>query len=347
MKNLIQLINLKQIINPAAFKNRFQLMKSYYFKRQNLHGAFPSLVHIELTNYCNLRCIMCPLSAMKRKKGAMNLKLFKKIITELSHSPVELVCLSFYGESLLNQQFPQFLSLAKSAKLNIFLSTNGLMLSQKLSKAIINNPPDLLIISYDTSNPNHYRQIRKGGNLAILNNNIKSFLKLKGKNKPLTVLQCIDIPNFPKAAKQIRQQWADFDVVVASRPAHNWLGDLETINQITQAPKISQTYGVCDQPWRHAVIYWDGRVGPCCNFYDTQLVLGDLNTQSLKDIWNNPKAQDFRKLHTQLNREKIKLCATCQQKAPNLKEKLALTFLDMNTINTYLSSTDGWRDNNI
>jgi len=345
MKNLIQLSNLKQIFNPAAFKNRFQLMKSYYCKKPNLHGAFPSLVHIEPTNCCNLRCIMCPLSAMKRKKGTMNLKLFKKIITELSHSPVESVCLSFYGESLLHPQFPQFLSLAKTANLKFFLSTNGLMLNQKLSKAIINNPPEILIISYDTSNPSQYRQIRKGGSIAILNNNIKSFLKLKGKNKPLTVLQCIDFPHLPKAAKKVRQQWADFDVVVASRPSHNWLGDLETVNKITQASKISQTHGVCDQPWRHAVIYWDGRVSSCCNFYDAQLILGDLNSQSLKEIWNSQKAQDFRKMHTQLSREKIKLCATCQQKAPNLKEKLALTFLDMNTINTYLSSTDGWRDN--
>lgn len=58
----------------------------------------------ELTNRCNLNCIMCPVNRdMRRKKGFMDVKLFKKIIDE---NP-QLYCtvLYFRGKSLLHPNF--------------------------------------------------------------------------------------------------------------------------------------------------------------------------------------------------------------------------------------------------
>ena len=168
---------------------------------------------------------------------------------------------------------------------------------------------------------------------------------MKGKRLPYTVLQVIEFPGKLKQKEKIVDLWKHFDVKIVTRPVHGWLGDITEINKIAFSENVRNSeYGVCDQPWRHAVIYWDGRVGPCCNFYDKQVVLGDLHGNDLASIWNSQKAQGFRRNHVMMKRSQIKECKTCKQKAPNYLEKSVLTLFDVATINKYFSSVDGWRD---
>lgn len=334
----------RSTFNTKAIKNRARLITSYSFKRYHLANLFPSLVHIELTNICQLHCVMCPISVMKREKGYMNIGLFKKIIDELSLSPVETVALSFFGESLLHKQFPDFLRIAKSAGLNVFLSTNGLNLSYEIAHAIIENSMDMLIVSYDSSKSDTYKNIRRGGDIDKLNNNLERFLRMKGRKPPLVVLQCIEFSNIMTNIEKVKDYWQKYDVIVAARPAHDWLGNISDITQVSLENKKGKDYGICDQPWRHAVIYWDGCVGPCCNFYDKQVVLGNLNNATLLEIWNGKKAEDFREKHILFERGQIKECATCKQQSPNFLEKATLFFFDMGSINRYISITDGWRN---
>lgn len=49
---------------------------------------------------------------------------------------------------------------------------------------------------------------------------------------------------------------------------------------------------VCPAPWREFLIQTDGKVRTCC--YSRE-VMGDLNTQSLPEIWNGPAYRDFRR----------------------------------------------------
>ena len=347
IKALLLGIN-KNTFNIKAINNRIKSLISYTSRRCHTTDIFPGLVHIELTNICNLKCPMCPIPYMKRERGYMEADLFKKIISELSSSPVEAVALSLFGESLLHKKFPEFLRIAKSSGLNVVISTNGLNLSEELSYAIIDNSLDLLIISYDSHDPEVYKNIRCGGNLDTLNYNLEKFLRLKGRRLPVTIIQCIEFPDSEKQIEKVRNRWKSFDVIMATRPAHNWLGDIPEINKITFPQKgKDKDCGICDQSWRHAVIYWDGCVGPCCNLYDAQMTFGNLYNSSLTEIWNGKKIEHFRRKHVTLSRSKIEECHTCGQTAPNFVETIALALFDMATIDMYMVASEGWRDSNI
>ncbi len=50
----------------TAARNRLRIMNSYTRRSPILNGAYPTLVHIELTNVCNLKCVMCLLPASRR-----------------------------------------------------------------------------------------------------------------------------------------------------------------------------------------------------------------------------------------------------------------------------------------
>jgi radical SAM protein with 4Fe4S-binding SPASM domain len=57
-----------------------------------------------------------------------------------------------------------------------------------------------------------------------------------------------------------------------------------------------QSY-LCTYPWRSVVVLWDGRVVPCCHDADALYVLGDLQTETLEEIWQGPRAQLLRASH--------------------------------------------------
>ena len=45
---------------------------------------FPVSVIIETVAYCNLNCIMCPQPSLKRQRGAMDIRVSRKIIDEIA-----------------------------------------------------------------------------------------------------------------------------------------------------------------------------------------------------------------------------------------------------------------------
>jgi radical SAM protein with 4Fe4S-binding SPASM domain len=48
----------------------------------------------------------------------------------------------------------------------------------------------------------------------------------------------------------------------------------------------------CSEPWRMAIVYWNGDVSPCCY---TDRVMGNLHQHSFREIWNNAEYRSFRR----------------------------------------------------
>ena len=64
---------------------------------------------------------------------------------------------------------------------------------------------------------------------------------------------------------------------------------------------------------QHAnVITWDGLVVPCCFDKDAMHQLGNLKTQSFKEIWHNDNYKQFRS-ELMKSRRNIDICANCSE----------------------------------
>ena len=68
----------------------------------------------------------------------------------------------------------------------------------------------------------------------------------------------------------------------------------------------------CQFPWSSMSILCDGRVVPCCNDYDGELVLGDANEQTLKEIWNGEPYKMLRENHA--HKPNFKCSKECDMK---------------------------------
>ena len=68
----------------------------------------------------------------------------------------------------------------------------------------------------------------------------------------------------------------------------------------------------CWKLWHANVITWDGLVVPCCFDKDATHQLGNLKTQSFKEVWKNDNYKQFR-YELSTSRKNIDICANCSE----------------------------------
>lgn len=101
-------------------------------------------------------------------------------------------------------------------------------------------------------------------------------------------------------------------------------------DKFTKVDEFYQKNGAfCIMPWVHLHVTQEGSVTPCCQAkWDKELAFGDINTQTVSDIWNGSKMKHFRK--TMIGGKKDIRCMRCYE-----KEKDGWTSLRNITNNKY------------
>ena len=125
--------------------------------------AYPLNIGIEITNNCNLNCIMCNHDKMKRTKGFMQLDTYKKIIDETAiEQPGTRIWLDFYGEALLaGWKLYYMIDYAKKAGLtNICINTNGTVMKQEYAEMLIDAGVDYISLDCDGFTKEVYESVR-------------------------------------------------------------------------------------------------------------------------------------------------------------------------------------------
>lgn len=293
-------------------EDQFSLSESY-FNKDLIVLEYPKYLVIEPTNFCNLNCIMCPRSEMTRSQGLMNFELFKKIIDDCE-GKTDFIYLHFFGEPLLHPKIIDFINYAAGKGLTIALSTNATVLNENMSRDLLQSKLDLLIISIDSLNPDIYAKIRGGGNLEPVLKNIDTFLELQQSTKStLNVsLQMITMSLNKEEIKTFSSRWKIRDGLnITIKPLYNYADQVHNIRNLGNFPENNPKRKVCVEPWRGLVIGWDGKVVPCCNDFDYKFPLGDVNANTLSEIWNSKQMQEMRKCQSNGLQRSNNLCKGC------------------------------------
>ena len=141
--------------------NRWAGLKN---KKMGPVASFPKILMLELTNACNLKCIMCTNPVMKRRIGTMPLRVATQAIEEASAMGIQEVGQFTTGEPLLYKKLPEVIKKVKDHGLYCYMTSNGLLLNHSKSKVLCESGLDSLKISVDGTNKEEYERIRLGGN---------------------------------------------------------------------------------------------------------------------------------------------------------------------------------------
>lgn len=294
-------------VNLKYFKYR---LKWYLCSKLKLVPKYPICLNIEPTNACNLKCIMCYNNDVKTKKGIMDLDLYKKIIDESSLYNLESIKLSWRGEPLLNSNIIEMIRYAKEKNvLDVSFNTNALLLTDELSEQLIDSNLDMILFSVDGATKETYEKIRVGGDYDKMVKNIKRFLEIKKQKKskfPYTRIQFVKMDENCNETELLVNTWnslVDKILIFPSLPLKFDINAMKEFNVIRRKP--------CDQLWKRLSITWDGNVSMCCTDWKPDIVLGNINTDTIYSLWHGTKLNSIRNMHKNGLYDKISICKDC------------------------------------
>jgi len=295
------------MIMPATFLNAYRIA-SGYLKRKAIVQGLPREITIELTNHCNLRCIMCPRSKMTREKGFMDFTLFKKIIDEVKDY-AEVIDLDMFGESTMHPKVFEMVVYCRSNGLKTVLHSNLSYKNGKFSQKLADCGLDMLIVSVDGATKQSYESVRVGAEFENVIKNIEVLGKKKKKN-PFIVVQMIYMEQNKHEVKRFFDFWRYRKTdSVRIRPYENLDQGKTGLNALTLKNRLRSK--PCFGIWYKMNVAWNGDVLLCCNDYDGISVLGNSESATLREIWNNDTYALLREKHALGQRADIPLCRNC------------------------------------
>jgi radical SAM protein with 4Fe4S-binding SPASM domain len=272
----------------------------------------PAHMKIELTNYCNLACPMCPHQQMTREVGYMKPELYRRII-DLAVPELEFAYLHHLGESLFHGKIGDFIRYGRARGVAMGLSTNATYLDHRKGRALLESGLDFLVISMDGASPDTYDRIRVGGDFATTVRNVRAFFELKRRipNQTTVVVQMIVTADNRHEVAAFAELWRGDGAQVMIKEARDWAGQVKLVELGKRRPPSLVNRGACKMLWTELTVLWDGAVVPCVNVYERENLLGDLSRQTLEEVWNGPTMQGYRAAHAADAVDGIRVCNTC------------------------------------
>ena len=287
--------------------NKLKVLKNNIKALNNCHSEkvyldnMPTYFWIEPTNQCNLRCIMCPNGTDKIKidKGFMKYGFFKEIIDEISEY-ASAITLAVSGESLLHPNFFDMTHYAADKSIKVLLNTNATLINKKRYNLILESGITFISFAFDGFNKSMYEKARVGANYEKTLNNIMGFLRFKKAAKakyPYTVLSILMLELEDCTEEEKQEFISQFDGLIDEirlREVSTWGSTFKETDDFSYHENTAR-YPPCSRLWSTAVITWNGDVVPCIYHANHEYVLGNLEDNSFKDIWNSEKMLTLRR----------------------------------------------------
>ena len=263
----------------------------------------PEIVQIESTNICNAKCVFCPRDEMHRRQGVMSVELFRKIVDECVELGITHVRMHNYGEALIDRRLVEKVRYAKEKGISeVGMISNGSLITEHVARGLIEAGLDAINISVDASGKDIFESTRIGLNYDKVIANIERLVRIRaelGRRRPKLILSFVRQNNSADEQAFI-EHWKQIADKIHITDLHNWAG---TLNQ------ESDVNYPCYRPWLTFTVLWDGRVSLCCADFDGRYVLGDLNSSTIREIWNAEPYLNARRMHLESGGPDI--CRSC------------------------------------
>ena len=270
-------------------------------------SAIPIRMCIELTNRCNLNCPFCLVGQQNSKEstehdeldrdmGGMNLDLCKKIILDAKRFGIKEINLTFQGEPLMYKRkwFLELVRLCRQEGLKSIVYTNGLLLDPMYSRDIIKSGMEEIRFSVDGITQDAYEKNRVGGKFETVWKNMRDMVNIaKEENSNVKLIwQFIALRNIEHQIEKARTMAKEIGIIFEVKTFAESVPELAPKN-INYRRKLKHL--PCTDIYAQSLVYWNGDVVPCCYDLEGKEIMGNLNNNTMEEIWNGEKYNNFRK----------------------------------------------------
>ncbi|WP_320172590.1 radical SAM/SPASM domain-containing protein [Maridesulfovibrio sp.] len=304
---------------------------------ERLRRRQPMVFNIETTSYCNMKCVMCQRTTdMQRKPSHMSMEVFQRIVEQMPAMPATQfedwqrfvdsnlrtdskpsennfyfdvvangVTLHGFGEPLLDPLLPERVAMLREKNINSYFSANPCNIKLPFIKKLFEAGVSHIKFAMDSLDDDVARKIRGGpADFTESYRKVLEVLKLKKDMKAETtiVMTMLDMSGDPAVLPSFIDLWKDKDVYAYGKSIDNqWLlktkekAEAKTAAEASNKSHYQKQY--CEFPWTSVTIMDNGNVVPCTQDINCTWTFGNVMEQSLEEIWNGKKFDEFRKLH--------------------------------------------------
>src|SRR3984957_17870997 len=271
---------------------------------------------------CNLECPLC-LSEMVRRQG-YTMPIMKE--AELDHilsaygDYLVRIWLSLWGEPLLNRRLPELIAKCKSREIWVLISSNmSVRLKDAAIEALVRSGLDAIILSIDGATQETYQEYRRGGDLALVLDNVRRLVETKRR---------LDLPTPHLYWRYLDFPWNRHEIALAGKLADELGVDEFGVEPSVMTPEVEhaltprkphehrrkQNAGIsatwqrfadervsqhkyfgCDYLYQSISINSNGLVHPCCYVVSPEHAVGNA-AQAPDDLRNGSVMRASRKL---------------------------------------------------
>lgn len=283
-------------------KLREFIYRANYTLAPRLNHKTPIDVSLELSSSCDMKCAYCYHNSpqVPFTKGLMDKNLAFKIILQCADLGVNAMKFNYRGEATLNPAYREIVEFCKDqARGSTFidrLTNSNFKFQPRRRDDIFEGLSHLtkVKVSYDSFIKDVFETQRSGGNHDLTTENIDLFYNHKSRIKSETklVVQAVrtKLNKDEDIAGQAKKRWPEAEVSIRDMVAGRIEKDLTRFEDRVRSPE-RQT---CIQAHARLIVHWDGRVAPCCPAIKNDLLIGDLNKQTVSEVFNSMEAKRLR-----------------------------------------------------
>lgn len=291
----------------------------------------PWTVFIDVGDPCNYKCVFCPtghpelLKQYGRKPMFMSYELFCKIVDDMKQFGRKAKRINLYkdGEPLLNHRFPDMVRYMHDADVTetIWVKTNGQLLNPELNAKLVSCGLDMIGISvtgvdaqmfFDIAGVKiDYEQYR--ANVLDLYNQSRRWANTRISAK------ITDVGLTVEQKQKFIDDFSDRCDFIAIEGLHGWstsevfdfkLGTDQSFDGTPRVEKIA-----CPLVLYMLAISSNGDVSICNDDAFHLHKLGNVNNESIVDIWRGENLRAFRLMHLEGRKHENVACHHCDYSA--------------------------------
>ena len=266
-------------------------------------------IAVELTNRCNLRCAMCPMNKLGRPDADMPWELVEKVAADFKSNGMVVNWLHEMGDPLMYPRLAEAVDLFPGCS----VSTNVMLLDEEMGRALLGSTLRRIRLCVDTVTPRLYPLLRRGGIFEQVVANIRTFLDLSlGKPIKVEIQRLIT----PETSQETVASFREFFRLDRYPQAEVIEKTCEPLDTSDETPFHQSFYG-CFQgyPFRWFIVLADGRVTHCCYDAHGQQPIGDMRTQTVREIVDSVKLEEYMAAFKARDWKTLPRCGECYKNA--------------------------------
>ncbi len=287
-------------------------------------NSYPRRLVFELTNACNLNCIMCGRNAANFKPTVFDMEIFHSL--EPIMDIAEEVTLMGWGEPTIHPHFIEMLETINRHSARKYFCTNGMNL-KKIKNAIFDYNVDVFAVSLDGATDETNSRIRRGSKIDDIMEDLKDIVRIKrerGLKYPwINFVFCAmnsnlhELPALVRLAAEIGIEEVKVVYLTVFEDAllkESLWGQGDKVREVfEEAIAVSEKLGIilklphyigeddagdklhkdCFVSWRDFFVGSDGFVRPCMST-PVQFFQYD-KSKEFVEMWNSVEYQNYRK----------------------------------------------------